>query len=91
MPEMDSTDKNKLPYVVKKFSEIDFFFEKIKSENYIFETVDLTRLDPQARVAPEGREAARRFIQFHIFLFHSRKYPLISSAPNHIKPPKPSL
>ena len=41
MPEMDSTDKNKLPYVVKKISEIDFFFEKIKSENYIFETVDL--------------------------------------------------
>ena len=26
----------------------------------------ITRLDPQARVAPEGREAARRFVHIDI-------------------------
>ena len=41
MPEMDSTDNFESPYVVKKFSEVDFFFEKSWSENEIFETIDL--------------------------------------------------
>ena len=48
-------------------------------------------------VAPGGREAARRFVHFHTFLFHSKKYPFISVCPKktqnvrkHAKPQKPS-